>query len=102
MKNLLYLTLLSAGLSLGGCATARFTPLADPATTNVYFSTMPDRPYREIGFVEYEGTIFSHREQLLKRLVERKAMVHGDAIIQVRFDYEFWWPRASGIIIKYL
>jgi hypothetical protein len=86
---------------LAGCASAKLTPLSDQATNSVFFSKNPDRPYREVAYVEHTGSIFSNRAQLLRRLQERQTKAQGDALTQVRYDYHFWWPHASAIVVKY-
>jgi len=34
-------------------------------------------------------------------LKERANKEGADAIINIKFDYQFWWPNVSGIAIKY-
>lgn len=101
MRKSIQLILVIGLASLVGCASARLTPLPDQAPASVFFSKIPERPYREVAYVEYTGSIFSNRAQLLRRLQERQAKAQGDALIQVRYDYQFWWPHASAVIIKY-
>ncbi len=100
MKN--FLPLAGLGLMLlSGCASARLTPLPEPGAARVFFSQLPSRPYQEVAHVEYTGSIFSSRTQLLRRLQERQTKAQGDALVQVRYDFVLWYPHASGIVIKY-
>ena len=100
MKNLGFITLISATL-LSGCTSTRLTPLADQAAAGVFFSKVPDRPYRELAHVEHTGSIFSSRAQLLRRLQQRQAKAQGDALVQVRYDFVLWYPHASAVVVKY-
>lgn len=101
MRVLLSVLLVAGGLSVAGCASARLVPLPEQTPVSVFFSKAPDRPYREVAYVEHTGSIFSTRAQLLRRLQERQVKAQGDALVQVRYGYHFWWPHASAIVIKY-
>ncbi|GAA3977918.1 hypothetical protein [Hymenobacter antarcticus] len=54
-----------------------------------------------MAHIEYTGSIFSSRTQLLRRLQERQTKAQGDALVQVRYDFVLWYPHASAIVIKY-
>lgn len=101
MQKVVQLLLALGALNLGGCASARLTPLTDQGTTSVFFSKAPDRPYREVAHVESTGSIFSSRSALLRKLQQQQTKAQGDALVQVRYDYQFWWPHASAIVVKY-
>ena len=94
--------LLVAGLtSLAGCASARLTPLSEQGPASVFFSKIPDRPYREVAHVETTGSVFTNRANLLRKLQQQQTKAQGDALVQVRYDYHFWWPHASAVVVKY-
>ena len=89
-------------LCLSGCASARLTPLAAPAASaTVFFSKLPARPYVEVAYVEATGSVFTSRAYLLRKLQEQQAKAQGDALAMVRYDFVFWWPHASAVVIKY-
>ena len=87
-------------LLASGCASVRSTSLAEQPGT-VFFSKMPDRPYRELAYVETTGSIFTNRAYLLKKLQQQQTHLQGDALVQVRQDFMFWYPHASAIVVKY-
>lgn len=88
-------------LPLAGCTAARVSPLTTSAAPTAFFSTVPARTYQEVAFVEYTGSVFASRAQLLRRLQQRQAQLQGDALVQVRYDFVFWWPHASAIVVRY-
>ena len=87
-------------LLASGCASVRSISLAEQPGT-VFFSKMPDRPYRELAFVETTGSVFTSRAYLLKKLQQQQARLQGDALVQVRQDFMFWYPHASAVVVKY-
>ncbi|MFD2722148.1 hypothetical protein ACFST9_25755 [Hymenobacter monticola] len=99
--KLLPLFLVTSALGGSGCASSRLTPLAPDAAAGIYFSQLPTRPYREVAHVEATGSVFTRRAQLLRQLQRRQAQVQGDALVQVRYDFVFWWPHASALVVKY-
>ena len=94
------LTFFAALLLVSSCASVPSTALTGPAGT-VFFSKTPDRPYQEIAFVETTGSIFTSRAHLLRKLQQQQAGLQGDALVQVRHDFVFWWPHTSALVVKY-
>ena len=96
----LFKTLVLLLLLASGCASVRSTALTEQPGT-MFFSKTPDRPYREIAYVETTGNIFTSRAHLLKKLQQQQARLQGDALVQVRQDFVFWWPHAGALVVKY-
>ena len=94
--------LLAGVITTTSCASARLTPLPEGPPGAVFFTKMPERPYREVAHVEATGSIFTSRPQLLRKLQQQQAKAQGDALVQVRYDFVFWWPHASAVVVKYL
>ncbi len=67
----------------------------------VLYSSNPNKEYSEVMYIQADGSIFSSSSSLLKKLKERGKKEGADAIINIKFDYQFWWPNVSGIAIKY-
>lgn len=82
-----------------GCVSGRQAPL--PADASVFVSRLPARPYREVAYVEATGSVLATRTQLLRRLQAQCTRLGGDALVQVRFDFVFWWPHAGAVVIVY-
>ncbi|RTQ47115.1 hypothetical protein EJV47_19655 [Hymenobacter gummosus] len=100
MKLLLpALALTAAGLT--GCISTRTAPLPADGAAQVYFTRLPERPYRELAYVEATGNAFTTRPQLLRKLQQQQARLQGDALVQVRYDFVFWWPHAGAVVVKY-
>jgi hypothetical protein len=93
------LALTAAGLT--GCVSARTAMLPADVAPQVYFSRLPERPYREVAYVEATGSVFASRAQLLRKLQQQQARLQGDALVQVRYDFVFWWPHAGAVVVKY-
>jgi hypothetical protein len=84
----------TAFMGLAGCVSATFVPTgtAYPAKASdceiqVFSSTLPDRPYEEIGIVEGEGTEWkSDLEDVLPKLKSEACAGGGDGIILFSTD----------------
>lgn len=102
MKNKIVKSLLIvAVVTLNSCVTVQQTKLNDLGTPEIYISQLPTKPYTEIVHFESSGSIFSSNKKLLKKLKEKGKKEGVDAIIDVQFGYIFWWPKLTGIGIKY-
>lgn len=67
----------------------------------VYTTTKPNKEYVELKYIQADGAVFHSAETLLKKLKERAQIDSADAIINVKYDYQFWWPYVSGTAIKF-
>jgi uncharacterized alpha/beta hydrolase family protein len=72
-----------------------------PTDIEIYYTSTPSKEYTEIMYIQADGGIFHSSEKLLEKLKERGKKEGADAIIKIKFDYQFWWPNVSGIAIKY-
>ena len=76
-------------LALSGCVTANFVPTGEtyaPKSPNcrieVFSSSLPERPYEELGIIEAEGSAWkADMEDVLPLLKEEACLAGGDAII---------------------
>ncbi len=68
---------------------------------DLFFSQKPIKEYTEVMYIQADGSVFHGSKALIKKLKERAKKEGCDAIIDIRFDYQFWWPNASGVAIKY-
>jgi len=65
------------------------------------YASQPNKEYTEIMYIQANGGVFHGPEKILEKLKERDKKEGADAIINIKFDYQFWWPNVSGIAIKY-
>ena len=98
--HILAISVTLAALCGTGCTASRPTTFGDQSHT-VFFTKLPQQPYREIGYVEYVGSIFDGRQRLLGRLQKQQAKVQGDALVQVQYDFVLWYPRVSAVVVRY-
>lgn len=104
MKNKLIICLCASVIILfTSCATTHVAKKQSPNQTKVelYFAEKPSKQFKEVAFLEADGSIFHSPEKLLRKLEKRAEEERYDAIISIRFDSKFWWPTVSGIGIKY-
>jgi hypothetical protein len=74
---------------LGSCATAKFIPTSQtyPAKPEncdmeVFSAKPPDRPYKEIGIIEGEGSLGKESlADVLPEMVKKACLAGGDALI---------------------
>jgi len=102
LKFKLFLVLLIS-IAITSCVSTQVANLQRSIDKEVaVFTTIkPDKEYIELKYVQADGSVFHRSERLLKKLTERAKKEGADAIINVRYDYQFWWPYASGTAIKY-
>ncbi|MDD3740558.1 MAG: hypothetical protein PHH30_04890 [Bacteroidales bacterium] len=88
---------------ISGCATTRIVNLPKPSDegVEVYMTQMPDKAYNEIKYIQVDGAIFHTPERLMIDLSEKAKVEGADAVINVKFDYQAWYPVLSGVAIKY-
>lgn len=71
----------------------------------VFMTTLPDRPYDEVLYIEASGSVFHPQKSLLKKLKQKATKEGADAIINVKFGYIPWVlmsiPMVEGVAIKY-
>lgn len=105
MRNLNFILFLGLFISLTmiSCVTTQVANLqrTPEKEVEVFMTTKPTREYVELKYIQADGAIFHNSEKLMKKLSERAKKEGADAVINVRYDYQFWWPYVSGIAIKY-
>jgi len=100
MKNLTIT--LFALIMFTSCVTVQTAPLSTTSgEPEIYMSKKPDRPYKEVAFIETSGSVFHSNKKLLKKLKEKAKKESSDGVVDVKFGYVFWWPYATGISIQY-
>lgn len=99
--HLLSITFVIATLS--SCVTTQVANLQRKSDkeVEVYTTSKPAKEYIELKYIQANSGIFHGPEKLLQKLIERAKKEGADAIINVHYDYQFWWPYVSGTAIKY-
>lgn len=94
--------LLMLSLLFFGCVSTREAVL-NPQNTRleIYTSTLPQKPYTEIYYIQSDGAVFHTPQKLLSKLTEKAEILNADAIINVKYDFQGWYPIASATAIKY-
>lgn len=101
MKKAL-LSILVIPIALASCTTTRVAKLNSTNTKiQIFVSTLPERAYQEIAYVQCDGGIFNTPQQLLNGLTKKAERLNADAIVKVKYDYQGIWPIASAVAIKY-
>ena len=67
----------------------------------VFTTIKPTKEYTELKYIQVDGTIFNQPEKLLTKLTQRAKKEGADAVINVKYDYQWTWPIISGTAIKY-
>ncbi|MDN5355166.1 MAG: hypothetical protein PWQ43_108 [Rikenellaceae bacterium] len=85
------------------CVTTQVANLQKETSSDIeiFYASQPNKEYTEIMYIQANGGIFHSPEKILEKLKERANKEGADAIINIKFDYQFWWPNVSGIAIKY-
>lgn len=104
MKTIVKLiSIFAIAVLLYGCATVSVVSLQSTGDKNIeiYTTKLPSQSYSEIKLIQVSGSIFHGPDKLLKKLTERAKNEGADAVINVKYDYQFWWPNVSGTLVKY-
>lgn len=85
------------------CTTTRVATLAKSQneTIEMFTTKIPDKNYDEISYIQTDGGIFHTPQQLLNGLKKKAAELQADAVINIKFDFQAWFPVVSGTAIKY-
>jgi hypothetical protein len=92
---------LSLVLMLGSCTTTRVATWDRNEGLPSYSTQLPDRPYEEIAIIQTVGGVFHTPQHLLNGLQKKAVKLEADALIQVRYDFQFTWPVATATAIRY-
>lgn len=86
-----------------GCVTTQVAnfQMETSSDIEIFYASHPNKEYAEIMYIQADGGVFHSSAKLLEKLKERGKEEGADAIVNVQFDYQFWWPNVSGIAIKY-
>lgn len=90
-------------IGLTSCTTTRVASLTQLPNERIelYTTSLPEKQYTEISYIQTDGSIFNTPRQLLKGLKKKGISLEADAIINIKYDFQGWWPIASGTAIKY-
>jgi len=103
IKKIKLLAIIMGAVFFTSCVStfvANLQPRAE-GEVEVYTTIIPSRDYIEIKYIQIDGSIFNRPEKLLTKLMQRAKKENADAIINVRYSYQWWWPVISGTAIKY-
>jgi hypothetical protein len=67
----------------------------------VFTTIKPTKEYIELKYIQVDGAVFNQPEKLLTKLTQRAKKEGADAVINVKYDYQWTWPIISGTAIKY-
>jgi hypothetical protein len=101
LKNVLLALLLIT--TLLSCTTTRVATLtkSDSETIELFTTKIPNRSYVEISYVQTDGGIFHTPQKLLNALKKKATELKADAVINIKYDFQGWYPLVSGTAIKY-
>lgn len=95
-------SLLLSVMLLSSCTTTRTAVINRSEALEVYTTKLPGRPYEELNYIETSGGIFHTPQHLMNGLTKAASAQGADAVINVRYDFQGWWPLVSGTTIRYL
>lgn len=101
MKNIFGFILVI--IAFTSCVTTQVANLQKETSSDIeiFYASQPNKEYTEIMYIQANGGVFHSPEKLIEKLKKRAKEEGADAIINIKFDYQFWWPNVSGIVIKY-
>ena len=101
LKNVLLGLILIATIT--SCTTTRVATLtkSESETIELFTTKIPNRSYVEISYVQTDGGIFHTPQQLLNGLKKKATELKADAVINIKYDFQAWYPVVSGTAIKY-
>lgn len=103
VKSTLVLFGFILAVTMTSCTTTRVATLTkgDNETIELFTTKLPDKKYVEICYIETSGGIFHTPQQLLKGLKKKAVEIKADAVINIKYDFQAWYPIVSGTAIKY-
>ncbi len=95
--------MLFISLTFSGCVSSFVANLQRTSKNEVevFTTIIPAREYIELKYIQVDGSVFNRPEKLLTKLTERAKKEGADAVINVKYNYQFTWPIISGTAIKY-
>lgn len=105
--NINKLTKVASGLILivtvTSCTCTKVATLGkdEKGKIELFTTKFPEKKYSEISYIQTDGGIFHTPQQLLNGLQKKGAELKADAIINIKYDFQAWYPVVSGTAIKY-
>ncbi|MFN7012983.1 MAG: hypothetical protein ACK4ON_01805 [Bacteroidia bacterium] len=97
-----FLSILFMAIVFASCTTTRVANINSTNTkVQIFVSTLPEKTYQEIAYLQCDGGIFNTPQQLLNGLTKKAEQLNANAIIKVKYDFQGIWPVASAVAIKY-
>ena len=89
--------------ALTSCTTTRVATLAksESETIELFTTKIPDKSYEEISYIQTDGGIFHTPQKLLNGVKKKASELQADAVINIKYDFQAWYPVISGTAIKY-
>lgn len=102
-KLIIVATILIQIAALTSCTTTRVAILTEPKdeTIALFTTKIPNRNYVELCYIQTDGSIFHTPQHLLTGLKKKAAELKADAVINIKYDFQAWYPIISGTAIKY-
>ncbi|NLA25236.1 MAG: hypothetical protein GX879_09755 [Bacteroidales bacterium] len=103
-KNLsLIVLMLSFSILFTSCVTTRTANLtkSEGEKLELFTTKLPSKAYTEICYIQADGGIFHTPQKLLNGLKKKAIEVKADAVINIKYDFQAWYPIVSGTAIKY-
>lgn len=90
-------------VTMTSCTTTRVATLtkSENETIELFTTKLPDKKYVEISYIQTDGGIFNTPQQLLNGLKKKAVELKADAVINIKYDFQSWYPIVSGTAIKY-
>ncbi|GCD78986.1 hypothetical protein [Schleiferia thermophila] len=91
-------------VTMTSCTTTRVATLTkgDNETIELFTTKLPDKKYSEISYIQTDGAVFHTPQQLLNGLKKKAIELKADAVINIKYDFQAWYPVVSGTAIKYV
>ncbi len=101
LKNVLFGLILTTIIS--NCTTTRVVSLTkcENESIELFTTKLPNRKYIEVSYIQTDGAIFHTPQQLLNGLKKKATELKADAVVNIKYDFQAWYPVVSGIAIKY-
>lgn len=103
MKKMIVISGAFLSIILTGCVSTQVVSLKSSGVNDVavYMAGTPIPEYTQYTYIEASGGIFQNKKQLLRKLRKRAAKeTNVDALVNVRFGYQFLWPYVDGIAVN--
>ena len=89
-------------LVFSNCATTTYYEFSsNKSKIALYATTKPEKPYTEVCFVEVWGNVFSSKNNMFKKLIQRGEKLDCDAFVEINYKSAYLYPTITAIGIKY-